>query len=624
MTTSATTQTFLPLLRQAHRQGELRALDLHTGLFLMERCGGDQLVLLAGTLTSAATGLGNTCLPLAELTTLFPWLEPADASEPAMLPDAEELRGALLASPAVAGPGEQAPLILDENDRLYLYRYFAAEQRVAADLAARAGQRLHPDPDQAASRLALLFPDRTTEPDLQKIAVALAQLAGLTILSGGPGTGKTWTAARILRLAAALARQPLNMALAAPTGKAAARLDESIRNSAADIGLVPLATLPEAKTLHRLLGCRPDDDSFRHNSANPLDLDLLLVDEASMIDLILMDNLLAALPPSCRLILLGDHNQLASVEAGSLFGDLCRNAQSGFCKELAGQLERLTGSAVPVVEPAPTLVSDAVVSLQKSYRFDDRSGIGHLAAAIRQGKTTIMDAWQEPPWPDLVIHEPASARGENWLREQIVSGYGPLLKAGTIREAFTALDRFRILCGVRRGSLGVAGMNALCRDTLVREGLLEGHAGPVRGTVVIITRNNYHLGLFNGDICIHWPDGQGRLMAWFMGADNRLHALAPARLPAHDPAWAITVHKAQGSEFDRILFVLPPADSRVLSRELLYTAVTRAKKELALFGDRQLLARAMTCPIRRFSGLAGMLGHSETKSFAKRRFSGTT
>ena len=614
------------LLHQANHAGDLRDLDLHTGLFLMQRCGQDELVLLAGALASASTSMGNTCLPLDALPELFPWL--ADR----VIPEPAHLREHLLATPAVTEPGGCTPLVLDGQNRLYLFRYHAAEQRIAEDLKNRASTRLRPDLELAAQQLALLFPGASTNPDPQRTAVALAQLSGLTVLSGGPGTGKTWTAARILALAQAIEQTPLRMAMAAPTGKAAARLDESIRASALDPELPSL--LSEAKTLHRLLGFQPEEQAFRYNRDHPLDLDLLLVDEASMIDLVLMDNILAALPPACRLILLGDHHQLASVEAGTLFGDLCQDAGNMFSPERARELASITGTDIPRTDGPNSTIADAVVRLEKSHRFTAASGIGQLATAINphptcrdnkgdesrrqqagavpgfhinnndhKGLTTCLDG----QYADLHFHDPGMGAGEEWLRQQIINGYEPLLTARTMDEAFAALASFRILCALRRGRFGVAGANELCRTTLIRAGLLDNRTGPVQGAPIIIRQNHYHLGLFNGDTGIFWPDKQGRMMAWFMAQDNHPFAIAPARLPAHDPAWSITVHKAQGSEFDRVLLVLPEAESRILSRELLYTAVTRAKKELALFGSRETVTRAMAQPIRRYSGLADLL-----------------
>jgi exodeoxyribonuclease V alpha subunit len=227
----------------------------------------------------------------------------------------------------------------------------------------------------------------------------------------------------------------------------------------------------------------------------------------------------------------------------------------------------------------------------------------HINNNDHKGLTACLDG----QYADLHFHDPGMGAGEEWLRQQIIDGYAPLLAARTIQDAFTVLDSFRILCALRQGNLGVAGANALCRTTLIRAGLLDDQPGPTQGQPLIIRQNHYHLGLFNGDTGIFWPDEQGRIMAWFPGQDNCPRAIAPARLPAHAPAWSITVHKAQGSEFDRVLLMLPEAESRILSRELLYTAVTRAKRELALFGSRETVARAMAQPIRRYSGLADLL-----------------
>ena len=561
---------------------------------------------MAGTLVSAAVGNGHVCQPLDRVTEL-----PLQFDR-SLLPHPDSWRRTLLATLVVGSPGETTPLVLDDRGRLYLYRFFRYEEEIAHDLRARATAGTEVDVQAARQLLAQLFPDRHEISD-QQMAAALALLKPLLIISGGPGTGKTHTVARILALIQALKvnkinKNPLRIALAAPTGKAAARLEESIRKAKQSIPPELAGDIPEqAQTLHRLLGYHPGADDFRYTAKNPLHLDLLVLDEASMIDVVLMAALCRALPATSRLILLGDRNQLASVEAGSLFADLCGSGEPAWSASLCDHVRQLTGAVKLAETVAATPMADSVVLLRTSYRFSDKSGIGLLAAAVNNGSMQEVDSVLAADFPDLVINSLTGTRRDHWLQEQIIQGFQNMVCAPSVEQALEAMENFRFLCAVRRGAAGVDGINHLAEQVLRRAGLIGRDRDWYQGKPIIIRRNQYEMDLYNGDTGILWNDQDGLLRAWFRRPDNSLYPVTPARLPDHDPAYAITIHKAQGSEFNQVLLLLPEKESRLLSRELLYTGITRARTRLTLCCSREILARAVRQRTQRHSGLADKL-----------------
>ncbi|TXH88653.1 MAG: exodeoxyribonuclease V subunit alpha [Pseudomonas sp.] len=557
-------------------------------------------VLACAALCSEALAAGDVCLPLARVAGRRPWPEHDFA-----LPPLAELRALLSGSALVVAPGRFAPLILD-GERLYLARYQAYEQRLAERLLTLSAERPAVDEVLLSESLARLFAFNQQQPDWQRLAAAQAVRRRLVVISGGPGTGKTTT---VVRLLAALLEQPggdkLAIGLAAPTGKAAARMAEAIRNAKADLPLADhlKALLPEeARTLHRLLGSRGDSPAVRHDVARPLALDVLVVDEASMVDLALMAKLVDALPPQARLILLGDKDQLAAVEAGAVFAELCEGR--GFDAAAAAELQRITGQTVPVEAPRSAL-GDAVVLLTHSHRFAGDSGIGELARRIntgdaagtlnllREGRADL--AWQA---------EPSQAA----LLERLEQGYAPYLKAsrrGDPAEAFAAFNAFRALTAQREGPWGVGGLNEALEARIRRRYSLAERERWYPGRTVMVRQNDYALGLFNGDIglCLH---GEHGLRVYFEG-DEGFRAFAPARLPSHDSAFAMTVHKSQGSEFSEVLLVLPESPSPLLTRALFYTGITRAKHKVEVWGLPARLAEAVNTKAERAAGLAQRL-----------------
>lgn len=584
-------------LDRAVSQGLLRSFDKHFALLMGELGGGGEPLMLAAALLSRATGEGHVCLPLAGIAGEQPF---AEAGITLAAPGLTEWRMTLTSSKVVAAPGGFAPLILDASDRLYLGRYWHYENDLAQALLARARQPSD-GPDQAAITPALtaFFPP-TEEIDWQKAAAALALSRPFSVISGGPGTGKTWTAAVILALCQRLAPRSLRMVLAAPTGKAAARLAESIRLAKANLPLesAERERIPDqATTLHRLLGARPGGN-FRHGPDDPLHLDLLLVDEASMVDLPLMARLVSALPTRARLILLGDRDQLASVEAGYVLGDICGpHDPPPLSAATQTWLGEACGHPLPEMLPDTAPLADTVILLRKSRRFASVGPIARFATAVRDGDATTAAALLNGglPWTE---------DGPERLTERATARYADYLKADTPQEALAGLERFRVLCALREGPFGVGHLNALIEQGLARLGLIAPNSPLYAGRPVMVTRNDHGLGLFNGDVGLLWPDAEGRLRAWFpAGNEEGVRAYPPSRLPEHETVYAMTVHKSQGSEFDEVLLALPDEDSPLLSRELLYTAVTRARQRVELRVGQEILGRIVERRVRRESAL---------------------
>jgi exodeoxyribonuclease V alpha subunit len=759
------TGALFSLLDRWVARGWLRALDRAFAAFLAREVpDAPAPLLLAAALASHQLGRGHVCLDL-ERTLAEPDLALSLPPEGDSLDDPPPLPSALLgelsladwqaalAHPLIVGDGAgSTPLVLD-GTRLYLRRYWHHERSIQQHIAARLGDAFpcrspgspgdgvscgspaetggsSAPPSEGADRrpdqgmnlealsqaLTALFPP-STQLDWQKAACALAARSPFAVITGGPGTGKTTTVVKLLALLQTLAlgagQRPLRIRLAAPTGKAAARLNESIAGQVSSLQLDGLATLwepdlsakgqppqnttapwepdlsakgqapqdqeerlrrsipTEVTTLHRLLGSRPDTRHFRHNARNPLPLDVLVVDEASMVDVEMMAALLDALPPRARLVLLGDKDQLASVEAGSVLGDLCARAEGGhFTQETVDWLAVATGQALPpeMLDAEGVPLDQAIAMLRVSHRFDAASGIGRLAGAVnrdapgREKRTTIREVLTQG-YADL-SHLKLDTDGDRSLERLVVSGHTGGFPAGGegrvvngkalpppvgyrhylevmkiaapeagvdndierealddwARAVLAAHGQFQLLCALRRGPWGVEGLNERIRAALEKEGLIDSGDGRrlwYPGRPVLVTSNDYALGLMNGDIGITLAlpqpaaSAEGTrpvpaLRVAFPAGDGsgQIKWVLPSRLQAVETVFAMTVHKSQGSEFTHTALLLPDVPNPILTRELVYTGITRARHWLSLVetGRGQLL-EAVERRVMRVSGL---------------------
>jgi exodeoxyribonuclease V alpha subunit len=608
----------------------LAPIDRHFG-GLMARLSGDMPeVKLAAALVSQCCRQGHICLELDEYGARPPSPEIINELGLACWPDASSLLKQLRRSPIVGRPGDTKPLVLDGAGRLYLHRYWSYETALAKainQLAAEPAPAM--DPPQLRSRLARLFPPRRGEDvDWQLVAAFAATRGRLCIISGGPGTGKTRTV--VVLLALLLEHNPgARIALTAPTGKAAARLQEAVKSAKATLPCPQeiLDRLPaEASTIHRLLGYIPDSAFFRHDADNPLPFDTVVVDEASMVDLALMAKLVAAIPSAGRLILLGDKDQLASVEAGAVLADLCNGGEPRcFSNAFIAEFKALTGQRLPAQRgPAESELSDCIVELRKNYRFGDQSGIYRLSRAVNEGHPekaveALGGAAAGAPTTAQGDLFPVGASGLGWrslpapallkqvLKSDVLSNYKGYLQTRDTGEALKAFSRFRILCAVRNGPYGVENLNRLVEEILTEAGLIEAGARFYAGRPVMVVRNDYNLKLFNGDIGLLRLNEANELRACFPGPDQTIRDFMPLRLPEHETAYAMTVHKSQGSEFEHVLLILPADDSPVLSRELVYTGLTRASKEVELWANNDVFAAAVRRKTSRRSGLRDAL-----------------
>jgi exodeoxyribonuclease V alpha subunit len=582
-------------------EGHLTALDLQFARFLARAAGDASPELLLGAcLASRHTGAGHVCVDLRAVAGR-PVVE--DVADSPIAPALDRWMAILRDSPVVATPGTRRPLVLDGAGRLYLHRYWAYEDRLARQLLARAAATVDDvDERRLTADLARLFP--ASGVDWQRIAAATAVLRRLCVVSGGPGTGKTTTVVRILALLRAQ-RPEARIALAAPTGKAAARLQDAIRLTAASLAIADLPA--EASTVHRLLGSRPDG-TFRHDARTPLPFDVVVVDEASMVDLALMAKLVDALPPSARLVLLGDRDQLASVEAGAVLGDVCGDAP-GFSEAFGRRVAAVTGAPVPAGAGAATSpLRDVVVLLRESHRFSAESAIGRVAAAINRGDgadalALLQRGADDVGWRTLASPAELDAALDETVVAELDAVCTLVAHGGSPAAVLEALGRFRILCAHRTGPAGVDATNRLVEQHLAATGRLTPRATWYPGRPVMITRNDYAQSLWNGDVGVTLPDRGGTLRVWFEGD----RTVSPARLPAHETVWAMTVHKSQGSEFDRVVLVLPPRASRVTTRELLYTGLTRARRHVAVWGTDAVFTTAVATRLERASGLRDAL-----------------
>lgn len=616
------------VLSRLQNAGVLSPLDVQLARTL-ERLqpGQSEPVLLGAAFASRAIAHGHICADLRELDIRSLVNEAGESIDDVRLPRlfewVMELGQTSLCNDGSEG-SEPTPLVFDGEARLYLTRYWRYQHTLATALRSRATAQLPIDPERLGADVRRLFgrtEDKVPDPR-QMLAAVVAAARRLTVISGGPGTGKTTTVVRVLAL---LVEQALSrgeatprIMMLAPTGKAAARLCESVTGSIAGLPCTDevKAALPrEARTLHRALGYLPHTPTrFRHGRQDPLPADVVLVDEASMLDLALMAKLMEAVAPEARLILLGDKDQLASVEAGAILGDIC-NAEGtrGYSAPFGELLQRVLGetaAALPLGGPDKTGPWDCIVELTHSFRFAADEGIGKFARALRSGNSSeaLAQLRQDDPAVSMVELQDDSEL-EELLRPAIVEAFSDYLAAPDPEARIDALGTYRLLSAHRRGAFGTERLNLLIEDILLRAGRIQrADVGPnYHGRPIMISANDYQLGLFNGDLGVIERDAS-RLRAYFRGADGTLRApLLPSRLPPHETVFAMTVHKSQGSEFDRVGLLLPPALSPILTRELIYTGVTRAKNAVRLYGTPEVLRQSVERRVERASGLRDAL-----------------
>ncbi|WP_312628520.1 exodeoxyribonuclease V subunit alpha [Scandinavium sp.] len=602
------------LLMEAAQQKLLRPLDVQFALMVAEH--DNPAVLLAAALLSRDAGEGHVCLPLSHFQ---PDEQAPDRAQAlwqqlfALAGPVDNIESLLRVSPAVSDGTEATPLVLSEG-RLYLNRLWQNESAIARFFS-QTGPLVSADEALLTTTLSALFPP-SGKTDWQKVAAAVALTRRISVISGGPGTGKTTTVAKLLVALIQTNTQPkCRIRLAAPTGKAAARLTESLGTALRELPLTDEQKkwLPaEAGTLHRLLGAQPGSQRLRYHAGNPLHLDVLVVDEASMIDLPMMARLIAALPEHARVIFLGDRDQLASVEAGAVLGDICAWVNAGYTPARAQELSRITGFPVPAGEGTQAgALRDSLCLLQKSYRFGSDSGIGQLAKAVNAGDPQAMNAVFAEGFSDIELKSLKTTAEYDDMLNAAVAGYADylaLLKArAEPADVLGAFSQYQLLCALREGPYGVSGVNEQLEQTLARQRRItpSRHSRWYEGRPVMIARNDSTLGLFNGDIGVALDRGTG-LRVWFPMPDGSIKSVQPSRLPEHDTAWAMTVHKSQGSEFNHAALILPSQSVPLVTRELVYTAITRAKKQLSLYADKKLLAKAITVRTERRSGLAAL------------------
>lgn len=610
----------------------LRALDAELPAQLLPLTPqADPLVLFCSALLSHQYGRGHSCIDLTQLlsdpaTTLS--LPPEYAPTNALLPTPQsvleslslaELTRRLTQSDwvSLASDPQSTPLVLDGH-RLYLRRLWLAEQRIRHAIEQRLRQPVDPIPS-LDTLLAALFPPSTTAtvPDWQQLACVMAALRPFSIITGGPGTGKTTTVVKLLALLQHTRQQkaPLNIILAAPTGKAAARLSTSIGSRIGELSSELRADLhADVSTLHRMLGAIPNRRQFRYNATQPLDADLVVIDEASMVDLELMAALFDALPSHCRLILLGDKDQLASVEAGSVLGDLCQGAQEGgYHDDTVALLQAHSAAGLSPWQGDGSAANQVTVMLRESHRFVATSGIGQLATAVRDGDHDALRLVED--FADLDWIE-TSDKDHQTLRQLMVRGYRQYLQDVTVSpppgEADTwaagllnTYANFQVLCALREGPWGIAAWNQQIELWLSQSGLIAPRHRWYTGRPVMVQQNNYALDLMNGDIglCLVHPETSDLRVAFQM-PDKHIRWVKPSRLSDVETVFAMTVHKSQGSEFKHCVLLLPDQHSPLLTRELLYTGLTRASKHFTLVaGQHQVVRSTIKGRVSRNSGL---------------------
>ncbi|NMO00337.1 exodeoxyribonuclease V subunit alpha [Gordonia sp. TBRC 11910] len=619
------------VLKEFNDAGVLSAADVHVAMRVAALSKGDvgDEVLLASALAVRAVRTGSTCLELRRVDELA-----ADhADDDLRWPTAEAMVAALTSSALVVGgdAGPLRPLALAESEDgplLYLQKYFRQESTIRKILTDRVATRPTVDVERLRAAMREVFhavdPMAQTQNgelfyNRQFSAAVLAATSWTTVLAGGPGTGKTYTVARVLHVLELLGGESLRIGLCAPTGRAAAQLQSSVT----DYGRLPAGT--SAVTVHRLLGSRPDG-TFRHGPSNRLPYDVVVVDETSMLPMTMMSRLIASLRSDTRLILVGDPHQLASVEAGAVLADLVARDASGPSNPIFDQVA-LTGRGDFSVEERRVL-ADGVITLARGHRFGEQ--IGDVADAVNAGDAEKVLAYAaDPAYDRITMVDPADLDG---VRDDVLAWARELHDTAAVGDAsgaLNALDRHRVLCAHRDGGSGVGGWSRRIVEWI---STVDGYqhvsletANWYAGQPLLVTANDRQNDIYNGDSGVVVTSGNGaggtgsggRGTTAVFRRGKKIKELHPSQLGDAMPVYAMTIHRSQGSQFDVVTVVLPPERSELLTRELLYTALTRAKERVRIVGTPESLRAAVSRRVQRASGLRGEVTAIEVPPLAE-------
>lgn len=590
----------IKIINELKEDGYLQSIDVHFADFMIDKFGGDDICHLLFALISNSSNEGHSCFYLSSIKEYSFYEKYQEALD--------TIANLSLSNILGIGALDELKPVLRDKDRFYMHRYFHYEQVVTSQI----NERVKLSKSVNFKKLQLLldqyFPTTNTDIDWQRVAAVMASLGFFSVISGGPGTGKTTTVAKILAILIELSDIPLRIKIAAPTGKAAARLQDSIQSAKNRLGCsddITLAIPDEVFTIHRLLGYIYGKVTFKHNKDNHLDADVVVIDEASMIDIALMTRLLEALRPNTIIIFLGDKDQLASVAPGAVLSDICGSAEINlFSKDMAKSLATVTGyDELLDCSSSVTSLMDCTVQLKKSYRYKEDSDIAKLAPLINDGKgDASFDVFSNAQNNELFLYSLSDV--DEQLKILVLNYYAAYLQETDLTYMFEKFDCFRILSGTRKGHLGVIKLNEYIESILKNAGFISSNDMYYHGRPIMVTKNDYSVKLFNGDVGITiYEKESDRMMIYFLQADSSFRKISPARLPAHETVYAMTVHKSQGSEFDHVAFILPDSDKAILSRELIYTAVTRAKRKVHMFAEKNSYIMAVGKKVRRMSGL---------------------
>ncbi len=599
------------------KTGSFSDIDIHLAEFLSTE-GGEHSPLfhLIIMMLSSRLSSGDVCLSLEDIEgkslSYFYGDDEDGLNSEIIIPGKTEMVKVLDKSKAVGRDGDYLPLILDPHNKLYFHKYYTFENLLSSYIKDLAESKTLPETiSNVKDTFALLFPRSVGGTDWQSVAAYSALSGGITVISGGPGTGKTSTVVKILALIAESGiktGKDVLISLAAPTGKAAARLREAVNSAIENLPagddvkkLIPSETF----TIHRLLGSIRNSHEFRYNRGNHLPHDVVVVDECSMGDMALMCRLVQAIKPGAQLILLGDKDQLSSVEGGAVFGDLCGSVEGVYTENFKTQGRGLFGINFPdpdTINPHASKMNDSLIVLKKSYRFSGRSGIGILADLIKKGDASAaLDILGDESYPDVKFADGTASGKIDDVYKKLASSILDGLDGTTEKKIAELIGKFSILTAVRRGPLGAEGMNSMAESVLFRLGVISPGEKFYNGRPVMISRNDYSLSLFNGDIGI--TSNTGTVEVVFPGNGGELRVVHPSQLPEHETAFAMTIHKSQGSEFDNVLVVMPERWNMVMTRELLYTAVTRARDGVVIAAGADIIREMIVTPTKRMSGL---------------------